>query len=47
LSYTYYVRAYKAKKHKHATDDLTPTHGAILQLGRRVEDVGHRLYMDN
>jgi hypothetical protein len=41
------MRAYTAKKHKDATTDLTPTHGAIMQLGKRVEDVGHNLCMDN
>jgi hypothetical protein len=47
LRYTYDMRAYTVKKHFNATTDLTPTHGAIMQLGRRVEDVGHKLYMDN
>jgi hypothetical protein len=41
------MRAYTAKKHKDATTDLTPTHGAIMQLGRRVQDVAHKQHMDN
>jgi hypothetical protein len=30
------MRAYIAKQCKDATADLTPTHGTIMQLGRRV-----------
>jgi hypothetical protein len=41
------MRAYIAKQHTDATADLTPTHGTVMQLGRRVEDAGHKLYMDN
>jgi hypothetical protein len=47
LRYTYDMMAYIAKKHKDATAALTPMYGAVMQLGRRVEDVGHKLYMDN
>jgi hypothetical protein len=45
--YTYDMRAYIAKQHKDASADLPPTHCTIMQLGKRVEDVGHKLYMDN
>jgi hypothetical protein len=41
------MRAYIGKQHKDATTDLTPTHGTIMQLGRRLEDADHKLYMDN
>jgi hypothetical protein len=41
------MKAYIVKQHKDATADLTPTHGTIMQLGRRMEDVGHKLHMDN
>jgi hypothetical protein len=35
LRYTYDMRAYTAKKHKDATSDMTPTHGAIMKLGKK------------
>jgi hypothetical protein len=41
------MRAYKAKQCKDATADLIPIHGTIMHLGRRVEDVDHKLCMDN
>jgi hypothetical protein len=47
LKYTHDTRAYIAKQHKDAAANLTPIHGTIIQLGRRVEDVGQKLCMDN
>jgi hypothetical protein len=41
------MRAYIGKQHKVANDDLTPAHGTVMQLGRRLEDVGHKLCRDN
>jgi hypothetical protein len=41
------IRAYLGKQHQDATADVTPTHGTVLQLVRKVEDVGHKLYVDN
>jgi hypothetical protein len=43
LKYSYNIRAYTAKQYNEATADLTPICGTIMQLGRRVEDVGHKL----
>jgi hypothetical protein len=45
LRYKYDMRAYRGKQHKDATADVTP--GTIMQLGRRMEYVGHKLCMDN
>jgi hypothetical protein len=47
LRYVYAMRTYIAKQRKDATADLTPAYGNVMQLGRRVEDVGHKLYVDN
>jgi hypothetical protein len=33
--------------HEYATADQMPTYGTIMQLERRVEDNGHRLYVAN
>jgi hypothetical protein len=41
------MRAYIGKQHKNATADVTPTHGTVMQLGRRVKDVGHKLCIYN
>jgi hypothetical protein len=35
------------KQSKVATDDLTTTHGTVLQLVISVENKGHKLYIDN
>jgi hypothetical protein len=35
------------KHHEDAAGDMTVTHGTVLQLVRRVENKGHKLYMDN
>jgi hypothetical protein len=47
LKYTYNIGAYIAKQCKDTTAELTLIHGTIMQLGRRVEDVGHKLYVDH
>jgi hypothetical protein len=39
--------SYIVKQHKDVTADLTPTHGTIMELGRRVEDAGYKLYIAN
>jgi hypothetical protein len=35
------MRAYLGKQLQDATADVTPTHGIILYLVRRVDDVGY------
>ena len=47
LGYTYDMSVYLGKQKQHATNEITATHGTVLQLVRRVEGVGHKLYMDN
>jgi hypothetical protein len=45
--YTYDMKPYLGKQRQGATGGVTATHGTVLHLVRRVEGVGHKLYMDN
>ncbi|PNF36309.1 hypothetical protein B7P43_G00540 [Cryptotermes secundus] len=47
LGYTYDMTVYLGKQRQLATEEITPTHGIVLQLIRRVEGSGHKLYMDS
>ena len=38
---------YLGKQRQHATTQITATHGMVLQLIRRVEGLGHKIFMDN
>ena len=46
LGYTYDMSVYLGKQWQHATQ-ITATHGTVLQLIRRVEGLGHKIFMDN
>jgi hypothetical protein len=35
------------QKNYAASTDITPTHGTVLELVRKVQEVGHKIYMDN
>ena len=41
------MSVYLGKQRQHATAQITATHGTVLQVGRRVEGLGHKSYMDN
>jgi len=41
------MRVYLGKDSQSATDDMTATHTTVRHLTRRVEDLGHKLFMDN
>ncbi|PNF34414.1 hypothetical protein B7P43_G13948 [Cryptotermes secundus] len=41
------MTVYLGKQRQLATEEITPTHGIVLQLIRRVEGSGHKLYMDS
>jgi hypothetical protein len=45
--YTYDMRVYLGKDSRFATDDMTATHATVRHLTRRVEGLGHKLFMDN
>jgi hypothetical protein len=47
LGYTYDMKVYLGKQREDAAGDVTATHGTVLRLVRRVENLGHKLYMDN
>ena len=47
LGYSYDMRVYLGKERQHATAEITATHGTVLQVIRRVEDLGHNVFMDN
>ena len=38
---------YLGKQRQHATTQITAMHGTVLQLIRRVEGLGHKIFMDN
>jgi hypothetical protein len=38
---------YLGKQRQHATAQITATHGTVLQVIRRVEGLGHRIFRDN
>jgi len=41
------MSVYLGKQRQHATTQITATHGTVLQLIRRVEGLGHKIFMDN
>ena len=45
--YTYDMIVYLDKQRQHATTQITATHGTVLQVFRRVEGLGHKIFMDN
>ncbi|XP_023726519.1 piggyBac transposable element-derived protein 4 [Cryptotermes secundus] len=47
LGNTYDMAVYLGKQRKLATEEITSTHGIVLQLIQRVEGSGHKLYMDS
>jgi len=47
LGYTYDISVYLGKHRQHATAEITATHGTVLQVIRRVERLGHKVFMDN
>jgi len=46
LGYTYDMSVYLGKQQLLATQEMSATHGAVLELVRRVEGLGHKVYMD-
>jgi hypothetical protein len=44
---TYKMRIYLAKGRQNATQAVTAIHATVISLTRRIEVVGHELYMDN
>ncbi|XP_023715315.1 piggyBac transposable element-derived protein 4-like [Cryptotermes secundus] len=47
FGYTYEMTVYLGKQRKLATEEITSTHGIVLQLIQRVEGLEHKIYMDN
>ena len=47
LGYTYDMSMYLGKQRQHATAEITATHGTVLQVVRRGEGLGHKIFMDN
>jgi hypothetical protein len=47
LGYTYDMNVYLGDQRKNAAGDVTATHGTVVQLVGRVENKGHKLYMDS
>jgi hypothetical protein len=47
LGYTFDMSVYLGKQKKNADKGITPTHGTVLELVRKVEGVGHKIFMDN
>jgi hypothetical protein len=45
--YTYDMRVYLGRDSDSATDDITATHTTVIHLTRRVEGLGHKIFMDN
>jgi len=45
--YTCGMRVYLGKDSQSATDDMTATHETVRNLTRRVEGLGHPLFLDN
>jgi hypothetical protein len=39
------VVAHLVKQHENAAENVTPTHGTVLKLIRKVEGVGHKFLM--
>ena len=47
LGYTYDMSMYLGKQRQNATAQITATHGTVLQVIRRVDGLGHKIFMDN
>ena len=47
LGYTYDMSVYLDKQRQHATAQIKATHRTVLQVIRRVEGLGHKIFMDN
>jgi len=47
LGYTYDMNVYVGKQWQHATAQITAMHGTVQQVIRRVEGLGHKIFMDN
>jgi hypothetical protein len=47
LGYTHDMTVYSGKQRQLATEEITSTHGIVLQLICRVEGLGNKIYMDN
>jgi len=45
--YTYDMRVYLGKDSHSATDNMTAKHATVRHLTCRVEDLGHKMFMDN
>jgi hypothetical protein len=45
--YTYYVRVCLGRDRQNAMQEMTATHANVISLTRRVEGVGHKLFMAN
>jgi hypothetical protein len=45
--YTYDMNIYLGKDRQNTTQAMTATHATVKSLTRRVEGVGHKLYMNN
>jgi len=41
------MRMYLGRDSHFATDDMTATHTTVRHLTSRVEDLGHKIFMDN
>ena len=41
------MSVYLGKQRQYATAQITATHGTVLQVIRRVEGLGHKIFMDN
>ena len=47
VGYTYDMSVYLGKQRQHATAQITATHRTVLQLIRRFEGLGHKIFMDS
>jgi hypothetical protein len=47
LGYTYDMSVCLGKQRQNAIAQITATHGTVLQVIRRVEGMGHKIFMDN
>jgi hypothetical protein len=47
VGYTYDISVYLGRQRQHATAQITAMHRMVLQVIRRVEGLGHRIFMDN
>jgi hypothetical protein len=47
FGYTFDMSVYLGKQKNNTDTDIRPTHGTVLELVRKVEGVGHKIFMDN